>query len=1442
MLTTSQHTIRESDYYKYFDSNGNLVASDIGEGDTINLAGNFTSKNFVFSKKVNVFGTFENNMKNSKVTFLSGASGSSVSNLNIKNTVKETYGIFLNSACNCTIKGCTISNTGASSYTICVANNANYNNIVDNNLKTYGITYGHGTRSTPALILSGSHHNYISNNNIAVDDANGIYLSHYSGGPLNGGQSNFNVIYNNTIKCSENILPTSWCYLIQIIGNNNTIQANKVYKGYRGISTSGIGNIIIDNFIANITGADYNHLGVESGGEYAIVASSNSVVRNNTILNCKIISTGAGISGIDNTIIENNFINVSKVGRGINAAGSYVKIINNNIFTTLGSGIYQKDDGKGLLVKNNNITSVSGVGILIEKLSSKKMPSDVTIIGNRIQTSNNVAIDASGVQEDTSNIDILSNNVSGKLIYLPNGVIDTSQATYIFNGTNLTITNTNFDEYINVNGGLTEQVKDGDILNFFGTFSNKVIYVNKAIKITGKNPIFYNSTFKVTETNVLIENLTIINSEADRVNAWGIFVNQANGVRIQNNNIYVADPKAAYAIYILESSQIDVWDNTLTSSGNYLTFTLLSYASEECNFKNNKIKTLGTGEVYSFSPEKCIDGNELVINGKSYCIDGNELVIDGQYYCIDGNELVINGEAYSLNNTQITINGTTYCIDGNELVIDGKTYCIDGNELVIDGVSYGSEYSTSNAHVVSEIYQTYGILLLYSSKITINQNEVNVTSKLNQTYSTIGKDNSTNSLVGIDIYFNSHNNIVSQNTVNIQAFDNYIYGMGVLGYNTGHKAPEGQGAINNTFSNNFISLNGVYFATGLIVGCESHGTLLLNNTVNLKSNGVVYGMTFEMSHNTTSQNNKFNLSSEVIYGIESYNSNNNKIISNDLISQSKQVYGMLFSNSEHNSILKNYIFANATGEDLSIINLDKIECGYEGINLLSNSSNNQIKENNITSTNGYAISIDSIAVNNTVVDNYLDSNEGCGDGAVNGSLNNIVQYNYKYIANPLINVSTVYYLENGVFNLIFDGINGSVKFYDIDMNEIGEKTLVDGVASQNYTFDATYTPASYRFYAQLFSDNYKASIYDIDFDIEKANPIIIIDNISMIQGDTQSISLKIINSLGNPIKGANVNFVMIRARDVLMGNTTSDSKGIAKISYTIPPSLDLGDYNVRVDVTGLNCYRDINHLINLTVLPRLNITIDINSNAYTKSSFATIKDSNGDKVANKKLSVKIASVTYSITTNKNGEAVLPGNVKAGLYKVTISSPAEGKYNDNSNDSTVVITDAIIGGKDYTVYYGNTIKYQVCIFDITGKVAASKTVTFNVNGKSVNVKSNSRGYATYSVKLTVGKYTITANYNGFSLSNKITIKSILIAKNIVKKKSKTIKFSVKLVNNKGKVANNKKIIFKIKNKKYVAKTNKKGIATASIKSLKVGKYTIISKYGGCSIKNTIKIKK
>ncbi len=1470
-ITVSSHTITESNYDQYFDSNGNLVSSNVKSGDIIDLDGSFSAKKFVFNQKINIAGTASNNMKNTIITFSSGASGSSITNLKIQNTKDETYGIFLNSASNCIIQGCTITNTGKSSYCICIANNANNNEVMDNNLKAYGITYGHGsfTRSTPPLIISGSHYNYVHDNHVEADDANGIYLSSYSGGPLNGGNSNFNNIYNNTIH--YNVLPTSWAYGIQAMGNNNTINSNTIIGGYRGVSTAGAGNIIIKNKIINLTGADYNHPGIESGGEYGIVASYNSLVRDNQILAAKVISTGAGISAIDNSIVENNFVNVTLKGRGIVAGGSNVVITNNTVFTELGSGINQKDEGSGLIVDKNIITSDKGVGILIEKISSKRMPSNITVTNNIVVTNNEYAIDASGVQADTSNIDEESNIVYGKKINTPSGVIDTSKPTYIYKGKTHNVTPTSIRNYINDNGGLTSNVNDSDILNFSGTFSDEVIYITKSVKLTG-NAIFYNSTIKVTCGNVLIENLKIINERASRVNAWGIFVNQANGVRITNCEIKVSDPKAAYAIYVLDSVDVEVLNNTLMSEGDFLTFTLLCYESEDCSFIKNKIKTVGTGEAYKFSPEKCIDGNELVIDGRSYCIDGNELVIDGKSYCIDGeelvidgrsycidgNELVIDGVPYSIDSTGITINGThycidgeelvingrSYCIDGNELVIDGKSYCIDGNELVINGTSYGEAYSTSNAHVVSEIYQTYGILLLYSSNNLVSGNTVNVTSKLNESHSVIGNDSSQNSLVGIDLYFNSHNNIFSQNNVFIKANDNYIYGMGVLGYLTGHTAPTGQGATNNKFLSNIITLEGNYCAEGIIIGDESEDTLIENNIINIKS-GVSYGIYFEMSHKSTSNNNSIQLNSEAVYGILGYNSNDNILNRNNLTGNGKDVYGIIFSNGNRNQIKENTVLTNGSGETLTIKNLDSLGSGNAGIYLKSNSTNNNVESNMITSLSGYAVLIDNEAVNNTVLDNYLDCKMGAGNLAVNSTGKNTILNNYKFIADvPVISVSFIEYLGEEQFNLTFSAdCNGAkVNLYDVDNQLINQTTVSDGLASFKTKFDYSYAPGEYIFTAQLFKENYKVSIYKISFEIEKANPVVIIPDMLIIQGDTQSIGLKVVDSLGNPLKGAGVKFTMIRGRDVVMGTTVSDENGFAKINYEMPASVDIGNYSVRTEISGLSNFNDIVLMANITVLPRLNVIITGYPSACIKSPVAILKDSNGDKVANKKVSLKVGTVTYAAVTNADGEVILPDYVKSGSYAVTVTSQAEGKYCESKASFNVNVATAITGDKDYSVYYGNTVKYKVRVFDDNGKSATGKTVTFKINGKTITVKADNSGYAVCPVKLGVGKYTITASFAGFSVSNKITFNPVLSAKNIVKKKAKRIKFSAKLVNKNGKALKNKKITFKIKGKKYKSKTNKKGIATVNIKNLKVGKYTITSGYGGCTIKNTIKIKK
>ncbi|WP_405270141.1 right-handed parallel beta-helix repeat-containing protein [Methanobrevibacter sp.] len=1444
-LSAGKYTITSSNYNQYFDSKTG-ESSKFKSGDTVQLSGTFSKTKFVFNKTVNIVGVSKNNMKESTITLLSGASGSTISQLNIVNTKNETYGIFLNSASDCTVQNCVIKNTGRASYCICLANNANYNTVSSNTLTTYGVTYGHNQRSTPPLVLSGSHHNTIKDNTIGVDDANAIYLSSYAGGPLMGGESNYNIISKNTIK--YNVLPTSWSWGIQVMGSNNKIHSNTITGAYRGISTAGYSNNITSNTINKITGADYNNPKVEVGGEYGIVASYNSYVANNKIIGAKIISTGAGISAADNSIVEKNNVEVTSKGRGIVASGYNIIVRNNVITTDSGSGVYQNGDVSDLVVKSNNITSSSGVGVLVEKLSSKRMPKDVTISGNTIKTGNKYAIDVSGVQKGTA--EISSNKIVGSsLINSPNGIYDASRPTYVYKGTTHKITPKNIRTYINDNGGLTSEIKDGDILSFEGIFRNEVIYVTKGVKITGNSPKFYNSTFKVTSGNVLIENLIIVNNKADRVNAWGIYVNQASGVKIMNNKISVCDSKAAYAIYVLESSYIDVVDNTLTSEGDYLTFTLLAYSCEDCNFTDNTINTKGTGDVYNFKTERCIDGNEVVIDGVRYCLDGNELFIDGKRYCLDGNEICIDGITYCVDGNEICIDGKTYCLDCNEVIIDGKsvcidgnevfidgnkfcldgnevcidgvtycidgnevcvdgvtycldgnevitndgksicidgnevcidgvTYCIDGNEVCVDGVTYcfdgnevcvdgketycfdGNENQVSGAHVVSEIYQTYGILLLYSSNNIIDKNTVNVTSKLSKQYPTTGNGASTNSIVGIDLYFNTHNNTISNNNVIVSGKDNYIYGMGVLGYYTGHSASKGQGATNNVFAHNKVTVSGPYCVEGIIVGDESQDTLIESNVVKIKNGAAVYGIYFELSHKSTAKNNNLTLSSkEVIYGIQGYNSNSNIISNNIVKANAKEVFGVILSNGNDNAITDNTINANGNGETVTTRILDTIASGNAGIYLKANSTNNLVENNKVTSAKRFAVLLDSEAINNIIVNNYLDSEKGIGNKAVYISKNNNVTGNYKYIAKPKTSEVNVQYLESADIKLTFDSsIDGAyISFYDVDGAYIGKSKVTKGIASVKYKFDNTYAPGDYSFSAVLSKTNYKSSNYDIRVVVDKGDLVIDVSKPSIQQGSTGKITATVLDKFGNQVKGLKVDFYRkTSARYMSIGSAVTNANGVATLNYEVPLSLDDGSYVILVKVSG----------------------------------------------------------------NKN-------------------------YNDANKTSTLKVTKKplLSGGKDYSVYYGSTVKYKVRALTKYGKAVSGKYVTFYIDGQKVkNVKTDKNGYASYSVKLKTGTHTIKASFNGYSKSNKITFKPTLIAKNLSKKKAKTTKFTVKLVNKNGKILKGKKVTFKFKGKKYTAKTSKKGIATLSLKNLKVGKYSVTASYGGCTIKKTIKITK
>ena len=192
--------------------------------------------------------------------------------------------------------------------------------------------------------------------------------------------------------------------------------------------------------------------------------------------------------------------------------------------------------------------------------------------------------------------------------------------------------------------------------------------------------------------------------------------------------------------------------------------------------------------------------------------------------------------------------------------------------------------------------------------------------------------------------------------------------------------------------------------------------------------------------------------------------------------------------------------------------------------------------------------------------------------------------------------------------------------------------------------------------------------------------------------------------------------------------------------------------------------------------------------------------------------------------------------KSSIFTVKLNNQSY-TFTTFSNPSKIINNKNIV--KDYT----GEVTFKVRVKGYDGKIVGkNEIVTMKIAGKTYNVKTNSKGYASKTFSLTPGKYKITTNYKDSTVKNTITIKKVLNVKSVAVKKSKRIKYSASLKTSNGKAIKGKKIIFKIKGKSYSAKTNKKGVATVSFKNLKVGKYSVTVKYLKSQVKTTLKVKK
>ena len=144
---------------------------------------------------------------------------------------------------------------------------------------------------------------------------------------------------------------------------------------------------------------------------------------------------------------------------------------------------------------------------------------------------------------------------------------------------------------------------------------------------------------------------------------------------------------------------------------------------------------------------------------------------------------------------------------------------------------------------------------------------------------------------------------------------------------------------------------------------------------------------------------------------------------------------------------------------------------------------------------------------------------------------------------------------------------------------------------------------------------------------------------------------------------------------------------------------------------------------------------------------------------NKKIDVIFNGVSYSLISDGKGQISLNVKLNPGTYTVKITNPVTGETNSQS----INVVKRITQNKGLTAYYGAGKSYKVKVVDDYGKAVKGLKVTFKIKGKKYYAYTDKKGYASLKVTQKPGTYTITAEYNGYKVSNKINVKTTIVTR-------------------------------------------------------------------------------
>ena len=353
---------------------------------------------------------------------------------------------------------------------------------------------------------------------------------------------------------------------------------------------------------------------------------------------------------------------------------------------------------------------------------------------------------------------------------------------------------------------------------------------------------------------------------------------------------------------------------------------------------------------------------------------------------------------------------------------------------------------------------------------------------------------------------------------------------------------------------------------------------------------------------------------------------------------------------------------------------------------------------------------------------------------------------------------------------------------------------------------------------------------------------------------------------GNPLVGQKIQLTI----NGVTYTRTTDENGQAKLNINLQP----GTYTITVIFKGTEEYgiSSVNNTIIVKNPSEEKIGSTIEADNYVKefgvpgAYTITLKDIHGNPLVGQKIELTINGVTYTRTTDENGQAKLNINLQPGTYTITVRYSGTNTYSNSEIRKEITVTnpsdkrlETFINSESFNAVYGENKALTLSLFDENGNILVNQYVQITINGVTYTRTTDNNGIAKIIIRLNPGNYNVVIQYAGNNLYKPISGSNTITVTKSSEKISTTItthdytayygenkKFVVTLTDESGNLLVNQDVQITINGVTYTRTTDENGQAKLNIK-LNTGTYTITSQYlgkgiysGTASTTNTVRI--